>query len=262
MYKYIVTGGCSFSAGTNMFPDDDINFNLPEIPAEEQRQLRFSKLIADEFNAEDINLSEPGGSNSLTTRRIYQWLKDNKEKAKDSLVIVSLTELLRTEKYSNLIEDFTRWRHHVNYDETFKRNRLEKVANMLDITPVYNQEIENNFINFLETELKYFISIEGETLKLNKELIMFQAFVESLGADIIFFSSMLELKNYEKSQYDLEVKLDYNNLNFYKFPNECLSWREYIYSYDKKIGFARHPGPTDNKILSKLLIKFINENRL
>ena len=262
MYKYIVTGGCSFSAGTNMFPDDDINFNLSEIPAEEQRQLRFSKLIADEFNAEDINLSEPGGSNSLATRRIYQWLKDNKEKAKDSLVIVSLTELLRTEKYSNLIEDFTRWRHHVNYDETFKRNRLEKVANMLDITPVYNQEIENNFINFLETELKYFISIEGETLKLNKELIMFQAFVESLGANIIFFSSMLELKNYEKSQYDLEVKLDYNNLNFYKFPNECLSWREYIYSYDKKIGFARHPGPTDNKILSKLLIKFINENRL
>ena len=262
MYKYIVTGGCSFSAGTNMFPDDDINFNLPEIPAEEQRKLRFSKLIADKFNAEDINLSESGGSNYKATRKVYNWLNSNKAKSKDTLVIISLTELLRKEKYSNLNDDFIRWRTLPNYTKEFAHNKFEKVTNINDITPFYNKEIEEKFINYLDVEFKYFTSIKGETIKLNKELVMFQAFAKSLGADIIFFSSMLELKNYKKSEYNLEVQLNYDDINFFKFPNDCLSWREYVYSYDKKIGFSRHPGPTDNKILSKLLTKYINENKL
>ena len=52
-----------------------------------------------EYNIE-INISKQGGSNDRIFRTSFNWVQENKEKCKDTLMLIGLTELYREEHFS------------------------------------------------------------------------------------------------------------------------------------------------------------------
>ena len=63
--KYVYSNGCSYTEGCGL--------DNPE-------KERYSKFLADKFNAEDINQSEGGCSNQRICRITYDWISENQDK--------------------------------------------------------------------------------------------------------------------------------------------------------------------------------------
>jgi hypothetical protein len=91
--KYLVTNGCSYSAGACMYTGDD------EEVKKNQNKNRFSKKLSEKLNCEEINLARPGGSNDRIFRTTFDWIQENKEKVKDTLFIIGLTAFARVDLY-------------------------------------------------------------------------------------------------------------------------------------------------------------------
>jgi len=80
--KYVYSNGCSYTEGCGL--------DNPE-------KERYSKFLADKFNAEDINQSEGGGSNQRIFRTTYDWISENQDKLKDTVFVLQLSYPVRNE---------------------------------------------------------------------------------------------------------------------------------------------------------------------
>ncbi len=80
--KYVYSNGCSYTEGCGL--------DNPE-------KERYSKFLADKFNAEDINQSEGGCSNQRICRITYDWISENQDKLKDTLFVLQLSYPVRNE---------------------------------------------------------------------------------------------------------------------------------------------------------------------
>ena len=84
--KHIFANGCSYTEGCGL--------DNPE-------KERYSKFLADKFNAEDINQSGGGGSNQRIFRTTYDWISENQDKIKNTLFVIQLTYPVRNEIWVN-----------------------------------------------------------------------------------------------------------------------------------------------------------------
>ena len=57
---------------------------------------RVSALLANKYDAEDINMSKDGGNNDRSVRKIVTWAIENKDKLDETIFILGLT---RPERY-------------------------------------------------------------------------------------------------------------------------------------------------------------------
>jgi len=80
--KYVYSNGCSYTEGCGL--------DNPE-------KERYSKFLADKFNAEDINQSEGGCSNQRISRTTFDWISENQDKLKDTLFVIQLSYPVRNE---------------------------------------------------------------------------------------------------------------------------------------------------------------------
>ena len=88
-YKQLVSNGCSFVYDCH----EMIKFNFTK-PLAKRLKCSYNK-----------NLAKPGGSNERAFRTTFEWIQGNKEKVKDTLFIIGLTESARTEFFL-----FDKWR--------------------------------------------------------------------------------------------------------------------------------------------------------
>jgi len=86
MVKYLYTNGCSYTEGCGL--------DNPE-------KERYSKFLADKFDAEDINNSLGGGSNQRIFRTTFEWISENQDKLKDTLFVIQLSYSVRNEIWVN-----------------------------------------------------------------------------------------------------------------------------------------------------------------
>ena len=80
--KYVYSNGCSYTEGCGL--------DNPE-------KERYSKFLADKFDAEDINQSKGGGSNQRIFRKTFNWISENQDKLKDTLFVLQLSYPVRNE---------------------------------------------------------------------------------------------------------------------------------------------------------------------
>ena len=80
--KYVYSNGCSYTEGCGL--------DNPE-------KERYSKFLADKFNAEDINQSEGGCGNQRICRITFDWISENQDKLKDTLFVLQLSYPVRNE---------------------------------------------------------------------------------------------------------------------------------------------------------------------
>lgn len=246
--KYLLAAGCSFVEGGSM------HYEHPGIicpPWLEQMELRFSKLLADKLCLKEINIAGSGGSNQRSIRLIYEWFKENKRKAKNTTVVLGLTELLRREKFSTKTQSYIKWRNTIFFDNILNLDNLEEhPQKLMPSSFEFHKLIEKENLlpklkQYAMIDVMYFTDIEYELKKLSQNLELLDSFIKNLGGNLIVFSAMLENDN-----------LDISGINFFKFK-KGFSWRQYIASYNENYSFSLHPDLKDNAIIAEDLFNFI-----
>ena len=89
-YKYLLVSGCSFplGRGTSSVKTDDYKTYVSE-------EHRFSKLLSDKLGSTEINIAKGGSSNRGIINRAYQWIEENNDKCKDTLVVLGTSHFYR-----------------------------------------------------------------------------------------------------------------------------------------------------------------------
>ncbi len=249
-YKHLVFNGCSFIAGGSTFikGTDEGNNSLS---TEERLELSVSRLLSKKMNCIEHNLAEPAGSNQRIVRTTFDFINENKELKNKTLIIVGLTQIARMEI---LFEGEPR---KVRMGQYYKSplHWMHPSKHTLGVRGIGKKE-KNELERWLKTHITYFYDEDWEIKELNRNLVMLQTFVKSMGFDIIYFSSILELDYHWKgrtdcmwSNYNLKLE-DMDKLKLVKFPNNKLTWRDWM----NRDG---HPNDEDHKNLCNLLYDYI-----
>lgn len=261
----IVFNGCSFVKGNALRTHHEAGGH-ENLPWDEKEPLNFTTLLSNKLNAKQINIASPGGSNDKIIRTTYEWIKQNPKEVKDSIFVIGLTEILRSEKFCANTKTYVKWRY-----TTFANNarNFKKEALMLLDTKFYeyvkNNYLEDKVLDYAKTDLLLFSDFENEYKKLNQQLDMLQSYIDNLGGKLIVFAAMLEVNNtyYNRNEaFTTEgSSLDTTSFNFLSFPKEgCNCWRSYIKTYDDKYHAYDHPAINDQPVLVDILFNYINKN--
>lgn len=185
----VIATGCSYVEGSNI-----TNFDGKHIGY----QYRASKLLADRFNAQEINIAVPGSGNSYMINNLVNKLYElgNTE---GTIVMIGLSGLTRMEEYVNSL-DAVRNLH--LFDILSNEDSIPRRA--FKITGEKGQE--ENFYNYVKFKAKYLFNEDYEKLKLRNSLLMLHAFLKSKNIPYVLFNSI------EDNLTD--IKQDLNYLSF------------------------------------------------
>jgi hypothetical protein len=102
--KYLVVSGCSHSNGTGI--EYAYNKKIDSTPesVRYQRENRWSRLLSDKLNLEEIHLGRDAASNWQIYHNVMNWILENPDKINDSLFIISWSYSDRN--YLGLTGDF------------------------------------------------------------------------------------------------------------------------------------------------------------
>jgi len=260
-YKYLVVNGCSFVHGDRIYSGEEHregNFI---------NEKRFSKLLSDKLECEEVNLSITGSSNDRIFRTTFDWI--NKNDVSDVCIILGLTNWGRFEFYSDTVKRY----YPFNPFSAVYKGILYKLKDILlprepRLTDSYLEKINDKyfdgdvdiekFYTFMEIFTKYFVSEESCIEKLNRDIILLHTYCKFKNIDLIVFNSIGDF---------LTCK---DEINYFSFGinKEQLddSWRMYCYEQEKELGvklhssdyFAdSHPGILANLEFTEMLYKYM-----
>ena len=239
--KYLVANGCSFT--THPYEPDHVRntFSSDEDYYDYVFSKRYSKLLADKLGVEEINLSEAGVSNDRIFRTTYDWIQENKEKVKDTLFVIGLTDSLRKDLWSNFKQEY------IISSEIWQD--LEYIAKDCDTTvDKVNQWREFEVMNLVNAD-----EIEKNIIR---QCDLFNSYV---NGNVVFFNAWRR------------NELVHTDLNFLKFKsNGCdgYNWADYIYRNkskyllnDSKYEWGGHPETLQHNEISEMLYNHITESK-
>ena len=261
----LVFNGCSFVKGNALRTHHDTGGH-ENLSWEEKEPFNFTTLLSNKLNGKQINIASAGGSNDRIIRSTYEWIKQNPNEVKDSIFVIGLTEILRSEKFCANTKTYVKWRY-----TTFANNarNFKKEALMLLDTKFYEfvkkNYLEEKVLEYGKMDLLLFSDFENEYKKLNQQLDMLQGYIDNLGGKLLVFAAMLELENtYYNRNEDFATEgasLDTSNFNFLTFPEQGSNcWRSYIKSYNANYHAYDHPAIDDQPVLVDILLNYINKN--
>jgi len=248
--KYLIAAGCSFIEGASMIDKHSYGKN---VSIEKSTSCRMSKLLSTKLNSTEVNLGSSGGSNYRSIRLTYEWIKANKAKVKDSTIVIGLTELFRSEKYSTKTQSYVKWRNTIFFQNEKNLSIInDNPHKLIPSSFTFHELIEKenllpSLIEYVKTDLTLFCDIKYELDKLEQQLTTLSAYIEKHGGRLVVFSAMMEDSNLQTTDID-----------FFNFPTG-FSWRNYISSYDDDFHPSHHPAVKDDEILSNLLYDHINK---
>lgn len=231
-YKYIVTCGCSWAEGYGTT----------------NKENRVSTLFAKHFGAEDINLSEGGGSNQMIFRKTIDWIHENTDKLNDTLFLIGWTESTRFE---------------FKHPQTLL-NRPEREYEKIDIMSILVDNKPESWttreFNHWKFYFKNLFSEEEYVQKTNHFIISLQNIFENNNIDNIMFNSIGKLK-------ELTTKYFPKYLNVYDSLVD-ISWEDFCGGHyidlelkNKDISYYAkndgHPNDKGNKEWFEYLLKEI-----
>ena len=91
--KYLYTNGCSFVWGDEIQNPNDSNWQFTH---------RWSKILSDKMGVEEINHAQNGSSNNRIYRTTKDWIFNNKDKLKDTFIVLGWSQSVRTERYNDI----------------------------------------------------------------------------------------------------------------------------------------------------------------
>jgi len=236
-YKYVVGVGCSFTVDP---PHDKF----------EKDGKSYARLISEHFGAKYYDLADCGFSMQGMNRRTLKWCSKNKDKFKDTLIILGMTVIHRSEIWSNKLVDTgiaqEGWTSHVRAYPDEPTHASELKVNWSD------EERRNYFINFVDQRANF--------LMYTNTIIGLQSFLELNDIDHIHCNTLFAVSNY----YKLEYKLLFDSLvsyeNWYIHPEyETLDGLTSDNPEMRVTETDIHPNKRAHKYWAECLLEYINE---
>tara|TARA_A100001201_G_C4081247_1_gene199026 strand:+ start:188 stop:958 length:771 start_codon:yes stop_codon:yes gene_type:complete len=250
-YKYLVSNGCSYADGAT----------LKDASHERYGYLIAKKLGIESKYGEDIeiNISKQGGSNDRIFRTSFNWVQENKEKCKDTLMLIGLTELYREEHFSLHSNKYCKFQY-ANLESPDDLGMLQEQSKTDDLSEL---------INHLKYRLINSIDSKHLTERLNRNIILFDTFAKYNNLDVVFFDSLRSDKEFDSFKnftmpWDEEWKnnrlnfIKENNLNWFLFPNIVENWKQHMYEVDNTY-MGNHPNKKQHQEFSELLWEYLSE---
>jgi len=228
--KRIYTNGCSFTSDNYVY--------------HELKSLAYGDVLASKYNVDYVNMGFPGACNR---RIIRTTLRDSIEFANDTLVIVQLTFLQRTEKIFTPGQG-NEWKlnnkqSYQEYHESIKGEIREKL----------NQEYFNTHIKFFDER--------AEITNLATDLLMLTAFLKNKHIPYYVFSYQpLVSKAIAHQVYNdrLQVQLRKDSGVMNILTDSLTSHLDSgNWFYDAVDGHYGHLNPAGHKHAAEILNKFI-----
>ena len=261
-YKYLVTNGCSFVFGDGLGN------------TEEHFKYRFSNLLSNKLLCEDINLSKTGASNDRIFRTTFDWVENNKDKCKDTLLILGLTDPSRVEFYLNEINQYVD-----SHLSSLGDNHIGPMEGDTGIkVPTHITSLKtgrDRVLKWLMFYLQYFYSDKERVEKIKREITLLLLYLKENKIDLIIFNSLGLPRDTTDDIHSITLT-DFlrKNTNFLSFEDNYLysynekkvidSWNEYLYgryqtheSPDEWLATDGHPGKDALNWLSTYLHNYI-----
>lgn len=242
----------------------------------------FPAVLCTELGLDEYkNYGGSGMGNESILRRVYRHFKQDKDHS-DTLVVIGLSGITRLEIYSNYQQRF--YDNHL-FDFQQKDNEDEWAYKRRAKLWLGNEDLWKDFKKYIKIEQKHFFDTEVKQEKLHWQLIHLDGYFKSKGIRYVIFNSVednidpikkdlnyLSLVDVDKHK-DVELsgintledtwahklRLDhyYNvnkdfNLNEYKSP---------VPPYGRYFCNG-HPSPNANRELTKIILKYIDENNI
>ena len=257
-YKYVVTVGCSFTVDP---PHNSNEFNLPT------EGKSYGRLIAEHFGAKYYELATCGYSIQGMNRRTLEWSSKNKDKFKDTLIIVGMTSVGRIEIWNNKLNS---WH---NDSEHFQppNSLFDQFKDHLMIYWTAEQR-KNYFVNFYNDNAEFLLA--------TNIIIGLQSFLTLNNIDHVFFDAMGPIDNHwdkvtaplssfaNGNCYDKEDKLGHKLLfdslvsyeNWYKHPEWPSMAHFTILNPEMRVSENdSHPNKKAHKYWADCLLEYIEE---
>lgn len=231
--KHILSVGCSYTKNSSEESD---------YREKSTKTTSFTKELAKKLNVPFNNLAVGGHSFHSLFFTFFEWIENNKELSKETLVVVGLTHFNRQNFWIN---DGTA--HSISYHKS-----------------------KNGSYDYLEEHLKYLsVSLEEYVTFQNVLYRHFNNTAKQQTAEIIY---MKQIEQYCKDRNIPYIIVDIPGEGYrfdylpkwhdvldkvYTFPNGDKSWKQYISNYDKNFRLE-HPNYEDHVILGNLLYEYIN----
>ena len=245
-FKYLLSCGCSWMQGYGV---------------EGKLKHRLSNIISDKYELENINISEGGASNEFTLRKITEWLSNNRDKAKETFILIGLTESTRYEYWLESQKQYSKGHPgsvpHINWEEhrKFAEFHLLNVGmDMPQLWKTYQIIIQLKSISkYFGSEILKFESLGGfnkQMLKFNEELDnsvdnwFRQTSFSDMDIDFIFDKNYYGETSWEDAlggQYNQHEKDDFN-VKYYNHENN-----------------DGHPNKLGNEFWSKKIIEHMEK---
>ena len=178
MIKRIVTNGCSWMWGMGL------NSIESKHPDGGRHTDRVSALFADKYNAKDINLSIPGGSNDRILRTTTEWFMQNQdEDHSETFVLIGLTQIIRNEVWFNpeMESGSGNWFRTISQDYYDKK------------WPVFNQYVDLRDV--------YFTSNRSDYARTLRNIINMVAICEYYGAKYLITDALASIRHWALNGY-------------------------------------------------------------
>lgn len=230
--KRIYTNGCSFTYDNYIYHD--------------LKDITYGDILAQKFNVDYVNMGLPGSCNR---RIIRTTLRDAIEFTSDTLVIVQLTFLQRTEKTFTPGQN-NEWKldnkqSYQEYHESIKGDTREKL----------NHEYYNTHIKFFDER--------AEITNLATDLIMLTAFLKNKNIPYYIFSyqpmvSEATCEQIFNDRLQVELRKDNRVMNILSdsIVNQLGKGDWY---YDALNGFYGHLNPEGHRRVAEILNQFITK---
>ncbi len=238
-YKQLVSNGCSFVYACHenssvSCPGDTVHFNFT-MPLAKRLKCSYNKILA-----------TPGGSNERAFRTTFEWIQGNKEKVKDTLFIIGLTELARTEFFL-----FDKWRLIIPVDIIDK----DHSGNLPQIYEgnVFGDDVEK-WNSWFKHWVKYFQHDKTEIQKLNRDVLLFDSYVKQFNSKVIFFNSFTDTL-YEHTKERINY---FSFKNYYELVEKGSIFIPYTWynTYEPE----DHPHRVNHEEFANNLYKYIEDN--
>ncbi len=204
MIKQVVSNGCSWMFGMGVSGTDvkkleeTLKLDKSYYPTGGREQNRVSGLFAQKYNAKDINLSLPGGSNDRTLRTTTEWLFQNQKRTlrtqksryfSETFVLVGLTQIPRNEVWYHVgeISDMA------HYDSAWQKTAIHDGKHV---------EMDKIFNKYMNLSYKYFHSYQYDYERTLRNIIQLASVCEYYGCKYLIFDALANLEFWSLNGYE------------------------------------------------------------
>lgn len=227
-YNIIFANGCSFVQGSSLGGNDLPSEPVKDVPG------RFSKIVADHFGADEVNLASGGAGNDKIFRTTMEWIDQNEDMLQfvNVLFCFGVTYPQRSEIFMNKPQRYVKLNI---YSDDSIAERISK-----DVKIMTNEEV-------IELAKLWLVESYNEDERIKQHARLMKGMVAYIqkkapSSDIFMFNSLGDYPDWFRKDLELDPKF---------YP----SWTNYIQDHELQSKKTWHPQEPAHEDMANYIIE-------